>query len=148
MELIEKIKMKIRELSDLWYAVQVTNSKTKRAYELAAIRRCPLCKRRPNGHFLFKLATAIHGSEIHNSLEKLLAENKWREVSAIKEWNPTANLHEYWVLRCPNNGEMSLLGFVFTFEIFAPNYNDEPRKLTSDERSVIEQIVGEQWIQL
>ncbi|HNQ79226.1 MAG TPA: hypothetical protein PLA03_13505 [Acidobacteriota bacterium] len=148
MEIIEKIKIKIRELSDLRYAVRATKSKTKSGYELAAVRRCPLCEGRPSRHFLFKLATSIQGSEIHKELEKSISQKKWEEASQIKEWSPKADLHEYWVLKCPNNGEMALLGFVFTFELFAPDYHDEPKKLTTEESEVIGKIIGEQWIQL
>ncbi len=119
---------------------------------LAAIRRqllgtCPACGRDLEGHHHWRLASVVlePGAEAPGEVAKLIREREWALAAQFQDWKADRNEREYYVIRCPNKPELSLVAVISTADMWSDDRVESTQRLDRENTSVILDLVGDGW---
>jgi hypothetical protein len=110
------------------------------------VEKCPLCEQDlSRGHRTWELASAIAGTESANRLLDLIAQRKWREAAAIREFHVMHDDVDFEVLCCEVTNKTAVLKIWLPFELYDPDRVVDVIHLDPAEVADIDSMAQGQW---
>jgi len=109
---------------------------------------CAACGKDLGGHSRWRLASAIFDTQngMANELAKLIRDRQWDQAAQFQDWRGDRNEREYYVVRCPNSPQVSLVTMVSTADMWSDDYIESTELLAAESSKDILRLAGNHWL--